>query len=294
MDVSVIIASFNARDYLSRCLRSLFEVTSDVSFEVIVVDNASRDGTPQLVREQFPQVKLNARRSNAGFSVAINEGMCAATGDHFLILNPDTEFQENVLPAMLSHLRGNLHVALIGPKLLDGDGSLQLSCRAFPDITAALFNRYSLLTRLLPGNRFSSKYLMLDFDHACIADVDWISAACWLVPRTTYERIGPLDERYFWTFEDVDYCQRAKQAGLRVVYFPEVSLVHHIGGSARGVPVRSILARHRGMWTYYRSYMQPSSGVVRPFANALAAVGIAARAGIQIATQGVKRLLTKG
>jgi hypothetical protein len=289
MDLSVVIASYKGREYLRRCLSSLYAHTTGPTFEVIVIDNASGDGTPDMVRTEFPQATLIARAGNAGFSRAVNEGIERATGEFFLILNPDTEFTSNILPAMIDFLRPKEDVALIGPKLLDADGTLQLSCRSFPDFSAALFNRYSLLTRLFPGNRFSSRYLMLDFNHEKIGRVDWISAACWLVPRSTYQKIGPLDEHYFWTFEDVDYCRRAKRAGLDVVYFPQVSLIHHIGGSSRTVPARSIIARHRGMWRYYRTYMQPSNVAARAVVTGLAAAGIAARCGLHLATQAIKR-----
>jgi GT2 family glycosyltransferase len=135
---------------------------------------------------------------------------------------------------------------------------------------------------------------MLDFDHERIADVDWMSGACWLVSRAAYERIGALDEGYFWTFEDVDYCQRTKRAGLRVVYFPEVSVIHHVGSSARTAPARAVVARHRGMWRYYRTYMQPRDRILRLAINGLMALSIAGRCTVHLVTGIAGRALSHG
>ena len=294
MDVSIIVVSYNGRDFLQRCLSSIYERTQGLEFEVIVVDNASHDGTPEMVASEFPQARLVRRSSNAGFATAVNEGIRQARGEALLILNPDTELDANVLLPMLAYLRQHPDIGILAPKLLDADGSLQLSCRAFPGFTTALFNRYSLLTRLLPGNPFSKRYLMTDFDHSATADVDWASAACWLMHRATYEQIGPLDEGYFWSIEDVDYCQRVHRGGLRVVYFPEVAIRHHIGSSAATLPNRTVLARHRGMWRYYVKHLRPKAAVLHLLVDALILGGIALRCGAQLATNNVRGALRRG
>ncbi len=294
MDVSVVIVSYYGRDYLKRCLTSIYEHTRGLEFEVIVVDNASQDGTPEMVREAFPRVVLVARGTNAGFAPAANEGLARARGEALFLLNPDTAFTGNILSPMLDYHREHRDIGILAPRLENADGSLQLSCRAFPDFSAALFNRHSLLTRLLPRNRFSARYLMEDFDHAGVADVDWVSGACWLLPRHAYERIGPLDEAYFWSIEDVDYCQRVHRAGLRVVYYPEVSVRHHIGGSAATLRSRTIIARHRGMWRYYRSYLRPPSAPARIFMDGAVPAGIALRCAAQLAVHGLRGAVRRG
>ena len=291
MDVSIIIVSYNGRDLLERCLASVFEHTEGVEFELIVVDNASQDGTPQMVMAEFPQATLVCRPSNAGFARAVNQGISIANGDAFFLLNPDTELTSNVLPSMLGYLQEQRGTGILAPKLLESDGSLQLSCRAFPGFSTALFNRYSLFTRLFPKNRRSRRYLMTDFDHKAVAEVDWASAACWLLPRYAYEKIGPLDEGYFWSIEDVDYCQRAHRAELRVVYFPEVAVRHQIGGSSTTLANRSIIERHRGMWRYYRSYLRPESAIARLVMDSLVWTGIQARRAGQLISLKVRRML---
>ena len=294
MDVSIVLVSYNGQDLLRRCLASIYDHTRDLQFEVIVVDNASQDGTPQMVAAEFPQVTLERRSSNAGFARAANQGIGLARGAAFFLLNPDTELIGDLLPPMLAHLRQHPNIGILAPKLLDADDSLQLSCRSFPGLSTALFNRYSLLTRLFPSNRFSARYLMTDFDHDTVADVDWASGACWLLPRRAYEKIGPLDEGYFWSLEDVDYCRRARRAGLGVVYFPRVSVRHHIGGSAATLPSRTIVERHRGMWRYYRSYLRPDGVVTRPVVDGLVRLGILLRCGGQLALHSLRRALGRG
>jgi hypothetical protein len=290
VEASIVIVSYNGRDFLRRCLASFYHHTKGVDFEVIVVDNASTDGTPEMVVEEFPRATLVRRTENAGFARGVNQGMAVARGEAFLLLNPDTELDADILPPMLAYLRRHADIGVLAPKLLDPDGSLQLSCRAFPGFATALFNRYSLLTRLFGGNRFSRRYLMTGFDHTRTADVDWASAACWLIPRVAFEKVGPLDEGYFWSIEDVDYCQRVHRAGLRVVYFPEVAVRHHIGESAATLPGRTIRERHRGMWRYYRSYLRPQSAPARALLDAAVWLGIQARCAAQLMANGLRRM----
>jgi hypothetical protein len=260
--------------------------------EVVVVDNASEDGAPDMVAAEFPQATLVRRTSNDGFARGVNHGFSRAQGQHVLLLNPDSVLDENILPPMLDYQRGHPDVAILAPKLIDDDGTLQLSCRAFPRIDTALFNRYSWATRVFRNNRFSRRYLMTDFDHSRVADVDWASAACWLMPRRAYDAIGPLDEAYFWSLEDVDYCQRAHRAGWRVVYFPDVGVRHLIGGSARTRPARAVRARHRGIWRYYRSYLRPG-GPLAPAIDAAVWLGIQARCWTHLATSQAGGLLAR-
>jgi hypothetical protein len=221
--------------------------------------------------------------------VGVNNAIKHSSGRTLFILNPDSEIRANAIPTMLRYLAGHTDVGLLGPKLLDTEGTLQLSCRAFPSYGTAFFNRYSLLTRLLPRNAASTRYLMTNFDHAKTAEVDWLSGAAWMVPRSTIEKVGLLDEGYFWSIEDVDYCQRVHRAGLRVVYFPEVSIVHHIGGSSASTPLRAIVARHQGMWRYYSKYLAPANAPARIAVSTSVGCGIALRCSAQLLASVLRR-----
>jgi GT2 family glycosyltransferase len=280
--ISIVIVSYNARDHLRRCLASLYEHQRG-AYEIIVVDNASPDDSAAMVASEFPKVRLVVNPANAGFAVAANAGARLAMGDVIAFLNPDSEIRDDAFSVPARYLREQADVGALGLKVLDPDGTLQLSVRRFPGLEASLFNRYSLLTRLFPHNRYSRRYLMTDWRHDQISDVDWVSGACLMTTRSTLDRIGYFDEGYFWGFEDVDFCQRVHRAGLRVVYYPNACVIHEIGVSARTVPAKALIARHKGMWRYYSHHLASN-----PVVNALVYTGIWARCGLQLGSSWLK------
>jgi hypothetical protein len=288
VDVSVVIVSYNSREVLPACLNSLREHTAGVPYEAIVVDNASTDGTADLVARDYPWVRLIRRPSNAGLSAAVNEGVAASFGTYIAQLNPDIRIAQDVLAPLAAYLREHPDVAIAAPRLLNDDGTLQLSCRSFPGYSTALFSRYSLLTRLLPGNRYSARYLMSDADHGVTRDVDWVSGAALMLPRAVFDRLGGWDAGFFLFSEDVDLCRRAHDAGYRVVYLAEHAVYHRIGISV-SASSRVIIERHRSMWRYYRKHLR--GGIVR---DAATAAGIAARCAAMLAANSVRGLFSKG
>jgi GT2 family glycosyltransferase len=237
-----------------------------------------------MVEQEFPQVRLERMPENLGFAIGANVGAAGARGDVILYLNPDSELKDDPFSASAAYLRDHPDIGALGVKLLDPDGALQLSVRRFPGLEASLFNRYSLLTRAWPSNPWSRRYLMTDWRHDVLSDVDWVSGACLMTTRATLDRIGYFDEAFFWGFEDVDFCQRAHRAGLRVVYWPDSSVVHAIGASARTVPSKAVIARHRGMWRYYRRYLSPNL-----FVDGLVLAGIAGRCALQVGLGWIRR-----
>jgi len=269
-EISVIVVTYNSASCVGRCLDSVRTHTAS-PFEVVVVDNASSDGTVALVERHYAWAKVIRRTRNGGLSAGINDGVAAATGEFIAVLNPDVYFQQDVLSPLAAYLREHPDAGAVAPKLLDEDGTVQLSCRAFPGYGTAVFNRYSLLTRLFPGNRRSRDYLMSDFDHASTRDVDWVSGAALMLPRRVFDEVGGWDAGFFMFNEDVDLCRRLHDRGYRVVYHPAVA-VHHAIGVSRSRAPRMIIARHRSMWRYYRKHRR--GGFVL---DAVTAAGIAAR-----------------
>jgi N-acetylglucosaminyl-diphospho-decaprenol L-rhamnosyltransferase len=285
-DLSIVIVNYNAAEHLRRCLAALPAGCEGLCYETIVVDNASpRPGVDAAVAGH-PNLRLIRRRRNGGFAAGVNTGLRAARAEAVLILNPDSTLAPGAATAMLRFLREHPEVGVLGPRILNEDGTLQLSCRRFPTFAAAAFNRNSLLTRLLPRNRYSRAYLMSDWDHDRIGDVDWLSGAAMLLNRAALTRVGLFDERYFFEIEDVDLCRRMHAAGYRVVYFPEAEVTHRIGGSSNTLPNRVVLARHRGMWLYYRSYMRGG-----PVLDLVTATAIVARCLLLLARANLRRLL---
>ena len=254
VDLSIVIVNFNSGGWLHECLRSIRQHVQDVSYEVIVVDNGSTDGSLLGIPERYPDVKIIRNRTNRGFAAAANQGIQASRGSYILLINPDAALLNDEITTWLRYMDEHPEVGISGPKVYDDatKQSIQLSCRRFPSYWSAFFGRYSPLTRLFPGNRFSREFLMSDWDRSEIREVDWVSGCCMLLRREMLNAVGMLDEGYPLFFEDVDLCYRAHQAGWKVVYFPIVEVAHHIGKSRAQAPYRTIVERHLSLWRFYR------------------------------------------
>ena len=264
MDLSIIIVTFNSAAYLDACLASLDRGLAGLHAEICVVDNASEDGTPDVAARRAPRATIVRNDRNLGFGAAVNRGLAATSGRHALWLNPDTALQDDGLRLLVSYLDANPAVGIVGPRILDPNGQLQRSARAFPSYDWAIGHRHSLITRLFPGNPYSKRYLRADLDPAAIQDVDWVSGAALLHRREVADRLGGLDERFFMYCEDVDFCLRAHHAGWKVQYHPALTLRHDVACSTRRRPARMLFERHRSLWRYYKKHFrrQPLIDVV--------------------------------
>jgi len=245
MDLSIIIVSFKVRDLLKQCLSSVFAQNFDFNFEIIVVDNNSQDGSAEMVKQKFPQVKLIASAKNLGFAAGNNLGLKEASGKYFLLLNPDTEFTDNSLNKLLAKSENNPEIGILGCKLLNPDGSLQPSARRFPRLIDHLLMMLKL-HHLFP----LKKYLAVNFDYQKEAEADQIMGAFMLIKRSVLDKIGFLDEKYYIWFEEVDYCLKAKKAGFKVVYSPESSIIHYGEQSFRQV------SGFKQQWIYSKSRLR--------------------------------------
>ncbi len=248
--LSIVVVNFNAVDFLRSCIHSIHRGI-DVPYEICVVDNASKDKSLEYLKKECPEVLVVGNTENRGFAAAINQGIAATKAPFVLWLNPDTEILEGSFLKTLKLMEEDPHLGILGLQILNPDRSIQLSCRSFPSYETAFFNRYSLMTRLFPQNPLSRKYLKTGDDHSRISPTDWVSGACLLHKRSMIDSLGGLDERFFMYCEDVDFCKRAQSAGWKVLYDPDVKILHHIAGSSRQVPQKMIFARHRSMWLYY-------------------------------------------
>ncbi len=237
--LSVIIVSWNVRELLARALASLYTAWGDAGgLEVIVVDNASTDGSPAMVRRRFPGVRLIANRENRGFTGGNNQGIRAARGDFLFLLNPDTEVLDNALHRLIAFAQAHPDVGVVGPQLLNPDGSVQSSRRRFPTLPV-LFLESTWLQPLAPSSLLRRYYVQDRPDHLT-QDVDWVTGAAMFVRREVVEQVGGLDEGFFMYSEELDWCRRIRRAGWRVVYYPEARIIHYEGKSSEQV----IPARH--------------------------------------------------
>lgn len=253
-DVTVSIVNWNTKDELFECLKSVLD-QEGVEFEIIVVDNASPDGSAEFVRNEYgSQITLIENSTNFGFGAAHNMAIRQSTGRYVLLLNPDCRLLEtDALAKTVGFLDANASVGILGPKILNPDGTLQFSARRFPNMVAAVF-RHTIFGKLFPKNKFVREYLMTDWAHDQVTDIDWVSGAALTVRREMVDKIGALDERFFMYCEDVDWCRRAHEAGWRVVYFPMTAVSHRIGAASDKTPVTMIRQHHRSMLRYYLKY----------------------------------------
>jgi GT2 family glycosyltransferase len=234
MDLSIILVNYNSGRYIFSCLESIRSSLLDVKYEVTVVDNGSRDGSREKIREEFPDVRLLENRENVGFGRAVNQALPECGGKVILILNPDVTLLPGSVKNALRFLEENGEVGLLLPKLLNPDRSIQFSCRTFPSLAVFAFRR-TPLGRIFPDHKILRRHLMADWNHEGVREVDWGLGACMLIPRAAMNGSALFDERFFLYFEDMDLCFRLKREGRKVVYYPEAVMTHHhVRQSAQG------------------------------------------------------------
>ncbi len=240
--LGAVVVSYNARGHLLDCLRSL---RAEGVSQVVVVDNASSDGSAEAVREFDPEVVVVETGANLGFGTAANRGVELVAGDYVLILNPDAVVEPGATKVLAEALDRDATLAVVGPRVENPDGTLYPSARRFPDLWVAAGHAFLGVVR--PENRFTREYRMTDADRSRPHFVDWVSGTCMLVRRSAFAGLGGFDEAYFMYVEDVDLCWRAWRAGWRVGYEPGARVVHAVGGSSRHAPYRMIVAHHRSL-----------------------------------------------
>ncbi|MBI5648878.1 MAG: glycosyltransferase family 2 protein, partial [Chloroflexi bacterium] len=208
--------------------------------EIIVVDNASRDGTVEMVRAEFPSARVIANSENLGFTRANNQALAIAQGRYLFLLHPDTELKPGALQTLYDFAQANSRVGIIGPQLFYGDGSIQSSRRRFPTLATA-FLESTILQEWFPRNRVLARYYLRDTRDDAIQPVDWINGAAMFVRRDVYDQIGGLDEAFFMYSEELDWCYRAKRAGWEIFYLPTAQVIHYEGKSSeQAVAARDI------------------------------------------------------
>ena len=230
MQLSIVIVNYNARDLLRNCLLSIFKQTQRIRFEVFVIDNASVDGSREMLAREFPEVRAILNTANRGFAAANNQAIKIARGECLLLLNPDTVILNGAIATTLAFLEQHPEAGIVGCKLLNPDGTLQPSCRSFPSVWN-IFTESFFLYKLFKHSKLFGQYYMSHFDHNTLREVDVVMGAFMLIRREVFEKIGLLDEDYFMYAEETDFCYRAHRAGFKTFFCPEGAIVHIGGGS---------------------------------------------------------------
>jgi len=263
VDLSIVIVNWNVAYLLRRCLLSIRQGCSGgqaspplprtPSCEIIVVDCASSDDSVEMVRAEFPEVRLVAHADNLGYARGNNLGLAMASGRYLMILNPDTEVQDDALATMVRYLDAHPQVGVVSPQLCYADGSLQSSRRRFPTLATAFWES-TLLHQWFPDNRFARRYHMADRPADTIQAVDWAVGAALMIRRSAWEQVGPLDEGYFMYFEELDWCRRCRAAGWEIHYLPTARIIHHEGKSSEQIPAARAIRFQCSKIRYFSKY----------------------------------------
>ena len=260
--LSIIVPSYNARDLLADCLQSIYQNPPNEPYEIIVIDDASADGTSEMVRSRFPDARLISNEVNRHYATSNNRAIKIARGQFLYLLNSDTIVLPNALDQMLAFLREHPDAGAVGSKLLNGDNTIQWSVKSLPNPGSALFGARSIVTRLFPNNRFSRKHLLhLDRNLTEPFIAGYVSSASIMMPRHVVDEVGELDRRLSYHV-DADYCKRIADAGYKCYYLPTAAIIHldHKGGTMVSLRrrFRSLVEFHIGSYIFYRKHIQRS------------------------------------
>lgn len=253
--VSIVVVNWKTPELTAAALRSILLDRQSDSFEIWVVDNNSGDGSVEMLRRDFPGVNLIANADNVGFGRACNQVIPLCTGEHVLLVNPDTVAAENAISHLLDYMDKHPECGAVGPRVNNPDGTLQLSCRrSFPDLGASFF-RLTYLSLIFPKHPLVAKYNLTYADPSQTLEVDALSGAFMMVRKKSIEQVGLLDEDIFMFGEDIDWCWRVKQAGWTVVYIPDAVVYHYHGASSRFRRIGATINLHKGMEVFYRKHL---------------------------------------
>ncbi len=225
--LSIIIVNYNSTHALKRCLKSIIEKRPNLPCEVVVIDNNSKISVRDIIKEfdRLINIHLIENNKNLGYARAVNQGVKIARGEYILIINPDILITSGAIEKMIDFLKKKENIGVVAPQLLNFDNSIQYSCFRFPKFWTP-FVRRSFVKKFSFGKREMARYLMYDFDHKEIKEVDWVLGAAMLVKKSLIRKIGLFDENFFLYFEDVDWCRRFHCQGLKIIYFPESKFYH--------------------------------------------------------------------
>jgi GT2 family glycosyltransferase len=251
--ISVVIVTWNCKALTEECLTSLAVAIRGLNAEVVVCDNASSDGTPEMVAEQFPWVHLIRNERNVGFSRGNNVGIRQTRGDYVCLINPDVHVHPDCLRKMMAYMEQEPRIGLLGPKMIDGAGIVRRSTMRFPTLWNTLC-RAIALDSIFKSSQLCGGALMWDFKHDTVRDVDVLAGWFWMARRAALSQVGLLDERLFMYGDDLDWCRRYHAAGWRVVFYPGAESIHYRGGTTARAPIGFAIAQQRARLQYWQKH----------------------------------------
>jgi GT2 family glycosyltransferase len=252
-NLSIVIVTWNGKAVVAECLDSLSQYRNDSATQIIVVDNASTDGTPQMIRELHPHVCVVENERNLGFARANNIGINLCRNEYIALINSDVKVPEGCLEKMVAYMEQHRSIGMLGPKMVLRDGRVGDSCMRFPS-PLNWFYRALALDRLFHGSGKFGGFLMWDFRYDRVQDVDVLTGWFWLVRREAVTQVGVLDERYFFYGEDIDWSKRFHNADWRVVFYPEAEALHDCAASSSREPARFYIEMNRANLQYCQKH----------------------------------------
>ncbi len=253
MDVSVIIVNWNTKKLLENCLASIYKFTKDISFEVIVVDNGSTDGSLAMVSKIYPQVNIIPNKDNLGFTRANNQGIKVAKGKYVLLLNSDTYLTENSLKKLIDFAQSKEDFGAVGPLLLNVDKSIQQSAGFFPHLLQVFF-WMSFIDDLPFGYLLKPYHIDHNAFYKKNGQVDWVTGAAFFTSKNVITNVGLLDEKIFMYGEEVEWSYRIKKAGFDIYFTPQTAIVHIGRGSSQKIPQRAYVGEYKGIIYFYKKH----------------------------------------
>lgn len=235
MDLSIIILNYKTKGLVKYCIKNAQTAAQGLNYEIIVVDNGSKDGCQQMIAENFPEIKFIQTGRNLGFAAGSNVGIKAAQGRYVMLLNPDVTALGDSIKKMYDFMESRPEVGVAGPRLLNPDRSFQPSARTFQTLKIIIYRR-TPLGALASGKKALSDHLYADWNHETSREVDWVMGACLLARKEALDKVGLLDERFFFYVEDMDWCRRFWQKGYKVFYIADAQMVHLYEGASKTDP----------------------------------------------------------
>ncbi|RSK28664.1 glycosyltransferase family 2 protein [Bacillus sp. HMF5848] len=285
VDISIIIVNYNTKKLTIDAISSVLCSNTSYTYEILVVDNASSDGSVEAIRQQHSEVKIIANDHNVGFSKANNQAIKIATGRYILLLNSDTIVHEATLQIMTKLMDEQPKIGASGCKVLLPNGELDKACkRGFPTPSASFFY-ISKLTKLFPTNPSINRYHMGHIQPDQASSIDCLVGAFMMVRKETIDRVGLLDETFFMYGEDIDWCYRIKEAGWDIYYYPKTHIIHYKGASSRKKPKKIVYEFHRAMYIFHKKHYEKKYSFL---VNWLVYGGIGLKLGLALATNSLK------
>jgi len=261
IDVSIIIVNWNTRDILRDCLDSIDRQTRNLRYEIIVIDNASADGSVAMIKSAYPQVKLIENQENIGFAAANNQGLSLARGRYLLLLNSDSVVLDNAIDHMVAFADENPAAGLFGCRVLNADHSLQPTCYMYPSLLNLLLSS-TYLYKIFPHSGFFNRESIAHWQRDDIREVQAVTGCFMLVRREVIQQVGLMDDRYFMYCEETDWCYRIRQSGWKILFYPHARIIHLGGASSRQVKIQMLVQLRLSILAFMKKhYSRLSYGI---------------------------------